>query len=125
MRRLGELETAIMQVVWSSAGPVTVRGVLGRLDRDPEPAYTTVMTVMDNLHRKGMVVRERDGRAWAYQSAQPREDFEAESMASVLETAADRDATLLSFIGKISPDELTRLRDLMDSRGEGSRGERP
>lgn len=125
MRRLGELETVVMGVLWSAAGPVTVREVLRRLDRDPEPAYTTVMTVMDNLHRKGMVVRERDGRAWAYQPAQPREDFEAESMASVLESAADRDATLLSFIGRITPDELTRLRGLMDARAEGSREEQP
>ncbi|WP_100444934.1 BlaI/MecI/CopY family transcriptional regulator [Glycomyces xiaoerkulensis] len=118
MRRLGELEAVVMDVLWSSDGPVTVRRALESLERDPEPAYTTVMTVMDNLHRKGMVTRERDGRAWAYRPAQSREDFEAESMASVLESAADRDATLLSFIGRIGPDELARLRDLMDSRGE-------
>lgn len=117
VRRLGELEAAIMDVLWSSGEPLTVRQTLRALGRDPEPAYTTIMTVLDNLHRKSMVTREREGRAWAYLPAQPREEYDAESMASVLETAADRDATLLSFIGKISPDELARLRGLMDSHG--------
>ncbi len=118
MRRLGELEAPIMEVLWAATGPVTVRGVLESLDREPEPAYTTVMTVLDNLHRKDIVTRERDGRAWAYRPALSREDFEAEAMASVLESSADRGATLLSFIGKISPDELARLRELMDEAGE-------
>ncbi|GAB3167536.1 BlaI/MecI/CopY family transcriptional regulator [Myceligenerans halotolerans] len=118
MRRLGELEAAVMDVLWSAAGPHTVREVLGGLARDPEPAYTTVMTVLDNLHRKGVVVRERVGRAWAYEAAQPREEYDAESMASVLETTSDRDATLLRFIGKIRPEELARLRALMDSGQE-------
>ena len=115
MRRLGELEAAVMDVLWSTAGPITVRETLGALDRDPEPAYTTVMTVLDNLHRKGMVTRERAGRAWAYRPTQSREEFDAEAMAAVLESAADRGTTLLRFIGKISPDELARLRALEDA----------
>ncbi len=120
MRRLGELETAIMEVLWSASGPATVRDVLGALDRDPEPAYTTVMTVLDNLHRKGNVTRERVGRAWAYRPAQSREEFDADAMAAVLESSSDRSATLLRFIGKISPDELARLREILDA-AEGHR----
>ncbi|MFB9659074.1 BlaI/MecI/CopY family transcriptional regulator [Glycomyces mayteni] len=120
MRRLGELEAAIMDVLWAAPGPATVRGVLEALDRDPEPAYTTVMTVLDNLHRKDIVTRERDGRAWAYRPALSREDFDAEAMASVLESSADRGATLLRFIGKIGPDELARLRAAMDEAEESA-----
>ena len=115
MPRLGELEAAIMAVLWSASDPATVRGVLGGLDRDPEPAYTTVMTVLDNLHRKGIVTRERVGRAWAYRPAQSREDFDADAMAAVLESSSDRSATLLRFIGKIDPEELARLRELLDA----------
>ncbi|MDA1387634.1 MULTISPECIES: BlaI/MecI/CopY family transcriptional regulator [Glycomyces] len=117
MRRLGDLEAAVMEVLWSATEPATVRRVLGELGRDPEPAYTTIMTVLDNLHRKGMVTRERDGRAWAYLPAQSREDFAAETMAEVLDAAADRSATLLRFIGRISPEEQARLRELMDRNG--------
>jgi predicted transcriptional regulator len=118
MRRLGELEAAVMEVLWSATGPATVREVLGALDRDPEPAYTTVMTVLDNLHRKGTVTRERAGRAWAYRPAQSREEFDADAMAAVLEASSDRGATLLHFIGKISPDELARLREVIDAAEE-------
>lgn len=117
MARLGELEAAVMAVLWSASGPVTVREALKALGREPEPAYTTVMTVLDNLHRKGVVVRDRVGRAWAYEAAQSRAEFDAEAMAAVLETAADRDGTLLRFIGKIRPDELARLRALIDAGG--------
>ncbi|GAA1659677.1 BlaI/MecI/CopY family transcriptional regulator [Glycomyces endophyticus] len=118
MRRLGELETAIMDVLWAASAPLTVRAVLGSLSRDPEPAYTTVMTVLDNLHRKDIVTRERTGRAWAYRPALGRDEFDAEAMASVLESSADRGATLLRFIGKIGPEELARLRSLMDEASE-------
>jgi len=59
---LGELERAVMAQLWSADGPLTVRDVHDHLER--ELAYTTVMTVMDNLHRKGQLQRQRDGRAW-------------------------------------------------------------
>jgi predicted transcriptional regulator len=115
MPRLGELEAAIMEVLWSTPDPATVRDVLGALERDPEPAYTTVMTVLDNLHRKGIATRERTGRAWAYRPAQSREEYDADAMAAVLDSSSDRNATLLRFIGKISPDELARLREMLDA----------
>jgi len=120
MRRLGELEAAVMGVLWSSGEPVTVRQTLTALDRHPEPAYTTIMTVLDNLHRKGMVTREREGRAWAYRPAQSRTEFDAATMAEVLDASTDRSATLLNFIGKIDPGELARLRELLDAAEEQS-----
>lgn len=118
MRRLGDLEAAVMEVLWRGDEPLTVRQTLAALAREPEPAYTTIMTVLDNLHRKGMVTRERTGRAWAYRPAQSREDFDAQLMAEVLDSSADRGATLLRFIGRIGPEEQARLRELMDRLGE-------
>jgi predicted transcriptional regulator len=92
MRRLGELEAAIMEVLWSTSGPAAVREVLEALHRDPEPAYATVMTVLDNLHRKGNVTRERAVRAWVwvYRPSRSREEFEADAMASVPQPTAAR-----------------------------------
>lgn len=58
MRRLGELEAVIMDRLWSWARPVTVREVLEDLQRSRTIAYTTVMTVMDNLYKKGILARE-------------------------------------------------------------------
>ncbi len=70
MRRLGELEASVMDVLWNATEPMKVRDVLAEVNRDRELAYTTIMTVLDNLHRKDWVVRELDGRA--YRTRRPR-----------------------------------------------------
>jgi predicted transcriptional regulator len=113
MRQFGELESLLMETAWSTDRPLTVRQMLHLVERDPKPAYTTVMTVLDNLHRKGFLVRQRQGRAWAYRPAESRADHDAGLMAEVLDATTDPAATLLRFVGKISPTELDRLRDLM------------
>lgn len=61
MRGLGQLEATVMNFVWGAPGPVTVRDVVEALQQDRSIAYTTVMTVMDNLHSKGFLGRERVG----------------------------------------------------------------
>jgi len=53
MRQLGELEAVIMDRLWEWGRPALVREVLDDLRKDRPLAYTTVMTVMENLHRKG------------------------------------------------------------------------
>jgi len=52
-----------MDVLWRAQCPLKVRDVLERLDTGRDLAYTTVMTVLDSLHRKDWVTRERDGKA--------------------------------------------------------------
>ena len=53
MPALGDLEVQVMRRTWARRGPVTVRDVLGDLQRDRNIAYTTVMTVMGNVEKKG------------------------------------------------------------------------
>ena len=65
MRQFGELEAVIMDRLWEWGRPVLVREMVEDLRRDRTLAYTTVMTVMENLHRKGWLRRERDGRPGA------------------------------------------------------------
>lgn len=114
MMRLGDLETAVMRVLWARGEPATVREVMAELDREPPLAYTTVMTVMDNLHRKELLSRERDGRAYRYRTVRSRAEHDAALMTEVLAASDDRQATLLKFVGSIEPEELDRLRRLMD-----------
>jgi predicted transcriptional regulator len=71
---LGSLERRVMDVVWSG-GPYTVREVQDRVQKPI--AYTTVMTTLDRLYKKGLVRRTRSGRAFLYTAAQSREQFEA------------------------------------------------
>lgn len=71
---LGNLEREVMDVVWSH-GESTVRRVQAALARPV--AYTTVMTTLDRLFKKGFVTRTRTGRAFVYRAAQSREQTEA------------------------------------------------
>ena len=81
-RPFGDLEATVMDLLWSADRPLLVREVLDLLPA--RPAYTTVMTVMDNLHRKGWLTRERDGRAYRYAPVSSRQEYNAELMREVL-----------------------------------------
>jgi predicted transcriptional regulator len=66
VRGFGELEAQVMERMWASEAPRTVRDVHTEVTAERPLAYTTVMTVMDKLHRKGWLTREPTGRAYAY-----------------------------------------------------------
>ena len=114
MRTMGDLEAVVMQILWSAKGPRTVREVLAEIDRQPPLAYTTVLTVMDNLRRKGFLTRERVGRAHAYRPAKARADYTADLMDELLADSGDRSATLLRFVDRMTPSEVSRLREALD-----------
>src|ERR671914_198884 len=110
---LGELERAVMETLWSATAPVTARDVQdGLAGRDL--ATTTVLTVLGRLERKGLVTRERDGRAHRYRAVASREDHVAELMRDALDAAPDRGAALARFLGSIPADERAALRELLD-----------
>ena len=110
MRPLGELEAIVMEHVWSSEEPLAVRDVLERMDREPPLAYTTVLTVMDNLHRKGFLVREKVGRAFLYRPTKARAEHTADLMHELLSDSGDSSVTLLRFLDRMSPKEVERLK---------------
>ena len=110
MRQFGDLEAVVMDHLWSTGDPLTVRDVLARIDRDPPLAYTTVLTVMDNLHRKGFLTREKTGRAFAYQPTKDRAAHTAELMHELLSDSGDTSVTLLRFLDQMSPTEVNRLK---------------
>ena len=115
VRPLGTLEQLVMDRIWSWGRPVAVREVLEDLQRERPLAYTTVMTVMDNLRRKGLLSREKDGRAYLYRPAQTREQHTAAFMGEVLAGGADTSVTLLHFLDHIPPAEVASLRLALDA----------
>ena len=94
---LGELEAAIMEVVWAADGALRVREVLDLLGATRQPAYTTVMTVMDNLFHKGWLQREMDGRAYLYAATRGRAEGAADALRDLLADSGDPGAALLHF----------------------------
>jgi predicted transcriptional regulator len=116
MRRLGELEAAVMGLLWTDPeAALSVREVLERLSTRKPLAYTTVMTVLDNLHRKGFAARDKDGRAYRYRATSTREQHTAELMEGALADTTDRAAALLHFVETISPEGLADLRAALEA----------
>ncbi len=85
MAVLGELEQAVMDVLWAQTGALSVREVHARLIADRDLAYTTVMTVLDRLAKKGIVCRNLDGRAWHYRPLASRTDLFSGEILALLE----------------------------------------
>lgn len=113
--RLGPLEEQLLQALWRR-GNATVREILN--DCTPTLAYTTVMTTLDRLHKKGVLGRQPEGRAYRYWPIQTAEDFHraaahhaihelleagaaTASLSHLVEAVTDHDRQLL--------DELQRL----------------
>jgi predicted transcriptional regulator len=119
MRGFGDLEAVVMQHLWGLDSPATVRSVLDELQTTRPLAYTTVLTVMDNLHSKGFLARERAGRAHVYWPTKSRAEYAAELMREALTDSGDANAALLSFVEQMPADEVARLRTLL--RGQGNR----
>jgi predicted transcriptional regulator len=121
VNRLGELERAIMDVLWETDVSLTVREVSVRLP-DRNLAHTTVMTVLDRLAKKGFARRQRDGRAWRYCPSATREAYVAELMLTALDQTGDRTAALTRFALSVSGVEAEALRDALEQSGGEDEG---
>lgn len=115
MPRFGDLEAAIMEVVWSADKAITVREVRERLGREPAPAYNTVLTVTEILYRKSWLAREKHGKAFRYWPAASRDDYTARLMDEALDSAPDRTAALVHFMESMTPQEMTEIRRALDA----------
>ncbi|WP_406443385.1 BlaI/MecI/CopY family transcriptional regulator [Streptomyces sp. NBC_01613] len=108
---MGELEDAVMTRVWKWNRPVTVREVLEDLQQERSIAYTTVMTVLDNLHQKGWVRREAEGRAYRYEAVSTRAAYAAALMNDAWSQSDNPAAALVAFFGMMSEEQRRALRD--------------
>ncbi len=117
---LGALERDVMDVVWN-AGEATVREVLGTLNAasDRERAYTTVMTVMGNLRRKGLLSGRREGRTDVYSPTLSREAYTDARARFDVETLVSQygEVALAHFareVAGLDENRRRRLRKLVD-----------
>ena len=120
MREFGGLEMAIMNVMWAGERPLAVREVRERLDYGRPIAYTTVMTVLDILHRKGVLNRDKAGRAWLYWPVEAREEHDARLMAEALRSGGDESVTMARFLERVSAAEIRSLQNaLLQASAQG------
>jgi predicted transcriptional regulator len=112
-RGFGDLEAVVMDRVWSRRGTVTVREVLEDISEHREIAYTTVMSTMDNLHRKGWLARERSGKAFSYWPTLTREEHTARLMRDALDGGGRPELVLAHFVEQMSGEESAELRAVL------------
>ena len=113
MRGFGDLEAVIMDRVWEHAEPVTVRELHDELSAERVIAYTTVMSTMDNLHRKGWLNRVKEGKAYRYSPSASREEYSARLMREALADGGDTEMVLSHFLAQIDGDESEALRSVL------------
>jgi predicted transcriptional regulator len=121
--KLGDLERAVMEVLWQGSPPMVVRDVVRAL-AERDLAYTTVMTVLDRLAKKGFVQRQRDGRAWSYEPSATRESYIAQLMLDALSLTGDREAALAHFAHSVSSPEAEVLSQALaeaNTKGNGKK----
>lgn len=106
VRPLGPLEALAMECLWRHEDALTVRDVRHELSISRPVAYTTVMTVLDHLYRKGHARRKMDGRVWRYTPARSRAEHTALLMREALKDAGAQAAALTAFVAAL--DDQTR-----------------
>ena len=124
VRGFGELEAVIMDHIWDHhPTSMTVRAIFDELVAERDIAYTTVMSTMDNLHNKGWLAREREGKAYRYWATLSREQHTARLMRDAFDGGGQPDLVLSHFIDQIGAEESARLRAALQklSRRKGRR----
>ena len=122
MRGFGDLEAVIMHRVWEYGKPVTVRELFDDLSAERTIAYTTVMSTMDNLHRKGWLGRVKEGKAYRYTATASREEYSARLMREALDAGGNTEAVLSHFVAQIDSGESEALRSVLRKLRDRRRG---
>ncbi len=126
--RLGELERSVMDHLWSANEPQTVRQVHEVLSAHRDLAYTTIMTVLQRLAKKNLVVQHRDDRAHRYAPTHGRDELVAGWMVDARDRAADsgsREAALVHFVERVGSDETAALRRALAELEEAEKDNPP
>jgi predicted transcriptional regulator len=106
-----------MDVVWDAEGAVTPGQVHDELRRTRKLAYTTAMTILVRLYRKGLLEREPAGRAFAYRPRVSRDQWAAERMNDALTSAGDASLALTHFVESLPADQVDELRNALRQAG--------
>jgi predicted transcriptional regulator len=111
----GALELRVLDALWRRGGEVAVRDIQAEF---PGSAYTTLMTTMDRLHRKGVLERRKIGRAFVYRPVSSRQELESGLVTRALQPLLQGESAqpiLSFFVEEVSRqderllDELERL----------------
>lgn len=121
-RAFGELEAQVLAALWAAPGPLVPGDVQAAVGGDL--AYTTVMTILVRLHDKGVIEREKVGRAFAYRPVVAESDVVAHQIRRLLDRGHDRSAVLQGLVEGLAPGDEKLLRNLL-TKATSKRRARP
>lgn len=112
---LGKLEKEIMEVVWRNNGPVTVRYVYELISKRRKTAYTTIMTIMGRLAKKGVLKAEPSGKAYIYQASLSKDKFLTKVSRQMIKNIISNfgDTALAHFAKELEKLPADKRRDLI------------
>jgi predicted transcriptional regulator len=96
-----------MEVAWRTEMPLTVHDVHESLGR--VVAYTTVMTTLDRLYKKGLLARDQAGRAYTYSARMPRHRLAMQLVSNLVEEIGEEDAALLDELERFVEEKRRKL----------------
>ncbi len=108
------LESAVMEILWNAGRGLTPGEVRTELVRTRPVAYTTVLTAISRLLKKGILERKKDGRTFIYAPREGKADTAARRMEELLATTQERDLTLARFLDNLSASDRRDLRRLLE-----------
>lgn len=122
---LGQLQQEVMDEVWD-LGQATVAEVHNRIAKRRKIAYTTVLTTMRNLEKRGMLTHRQRGKAFLYRPTMEREQYAAGTVKEFVGRVfgGKPEELLCHLLGadKIDRDDLARLREMVDEDADGDNG---
>lgn len=110
-RAFGELEGEVLAALWAAGQPLVPAEVQSAVGGDL--AYTTVMTILVRLHDKGVIEREKVGRAFAYRPVVTENDVVADQVRRLLDRGHSRTAVLQGLVEGLAPGDEKLLRKLL------------
>ncbi len=116
-------ELEILQILWKN-GPSSVRDVHAALGGDPSNGYTTILKLMQIMHEKGLLTRQKDGKLHLYKAVLSQESTNRQLVHRMIDTVFQGSASqlVLSALGnrKASKEELDEIRKYLDSLEGGA-----
>jgi predicted transcriptional regulator len=110
-RAAGELEAVVLAVLQAAQSPLSPGEVREKVGGGL--AYTTVVTIMSRLHDKGVLARQKSGRAYLYEPVADEPGLAARRMARMLDGEPDREAVLARFVSGLSSSDEELLRRML------------
>ncbi len=108
----GELEHDVLRALWDLDRPASPSNVIAEMRTNL--AYTSIATILGRLCDKGLVTRQRAGRAFVYTPSSSEADLTAQRIRSVLESVSDRRSALAGFARSLDSDDVAQLTALLN-----------